>query len=224
MRCQMINSEIWKDIPGFEGLYQVSNKGRVRSYDRYTRIKCDSKRLLKGRVMALSNTSTGYKKIALVDKSGKKKEYKVHRLVLLAFVGKSDLEVNHKDFNPINNELSNLEYCTSKENINHSYEYGERISARKFKKQIIEDYKNGLSSTEVAKKYGACWKTVNKYLLEEGINKRPNRLYKPHIKTETILKLKQDGLTHKEISKRLDISLATIKRRLKIYRESKVVS
>ena len=55
----MINSEIWKDIPGFEGLYQVSNKGRVRSYDRYTRIKCGSKRLLKGRVMALSNTSTG---------------------------------------------------------------------------------------------------------------------------------------------------------------------
>ncbi|ATN93890.1 HNH endonuclease [Lactobacillus phage LJ] len=111
----MNSAEIWKDIEGFEGLYQVSNMGRVRSLDREDALG----RRLKGKVLA-GRPSKGYLGVALY-RDGHAKGYPVHRLIAKAFLDNpSNLpEVNHKDENKANNAVSNLEWCTSRYNCNY---------------------------------------------------------------------------------------------------------
>ena len=99
--------EIWKDIKDYEGLYQVSSFGRVKSF--YTN------RILKG-----SEDSWGYLQVKLY-KNGIKSNKKMHRLVAQSFIPNPENkpEVNHIDENKTNNKLSNLEWSTAKENSNH---------------------------------------------------------------------------------------------------------
>ena len=95
-------TEIWKDIDGYEGLYQVSNLGRVKS------LHHNKEKILKG-----SYAKEGYHLISL-SKEGTQKRCLVHRLVATAFIPNPyKLEcVNHKDENPRNNNVDNLEWCT----------------------------------------------------------------------------------------------------------------
>lgn len=113
-----MESEIWKDIPGYEGKYQVSNLGRVRSLDRID----DENHFRKGQIMK-AKLLRGYARVPLRD-GKKQKDYQVHRLVALAFIPNPDNlpQVNHKDQNPGNNCVDNLEWCDAKYNIN----YGDR--------------------------------------------------------------------------------------------------
>ena len=106
--------EEWKDIPNYEGLYQVSNLGRVKSL----------KRFRKEKILKPIITSNGYYQIELY-KNSNGKFYLVHRLVWIAFNGQipEGYEINHLDERPINNRLSNLSLVTHKENLN----YGSRI-------------------------------------------------------------------------------------------------
>ena len=99
--------EIWKDIKGYEGIYQVSNFGRIKSS--YT------KRILKG-----GKNKAGYLLVGLY-KQGVLSRKSIHRLVAEAFIPNPDNkpEVNHIDENKTNNMVSNLEWMTAKENINH---------------------------------------------------------------------------------------------------------
>lgn len=124
--------EIWKDIKGFEGQYQVSNFGRIRSLDRYVIGKSKSKYLKKGKIMKLDVNSKGYCNICL-HKNAKPVYVGVHRLVAEAFIPNPlNLPcVNHKDENPSNNHVDNLEWCTYKYNSN----YGTAIEKR-VEKQI----------------------------------------------------------------------------------------
>lgn len=105
--------DIWKDIPDYEGLYIISNLGRIKSLCRAT---------TSGKILKSSNNSE-YPTVALC-KNGKLKTYVVHRLVLQAFLGKSDLDANHIDGKKSNNRLDNLEYCTRSENLKHAYRTG----------------------------------------------------------------------------------------------------
>ena len=109
--------EIFKDIKGYEGIYQISNLGRVKSLERkkWNRWSFYQKKekILKGR------NQKGWLKVRLY-KDGIGRNYLIHRLVLFAFVGESDLDINHKNFNRSDNRLNNLEYCTKKENVYHS--------------------------------------------------------------------------------------------------------
>ena len=104
--------EMWKDIPGYERLYQVSNLGNVRSlnYNRTGEIKLLKQIPDKG----------GYKTIQLC-KNGKPKHCKIHRLVAMAFIPNPNNlpAVNHKDENPSNNNVNNLEWCTIAYNNNY---------------------------------------------------------------------------------------------------------
>lgn len=106
-------SEIWKEIKGYEGLYQVSNLGRVRSL-RYNKIlkPCVSK--------------TGYEYVLLVDRNSHNKNHRLHRLVAMTFLPNPENlpQVNHKDENKLNNCADNLEWCTA--GYNTSYGTGIR--------------------------------------------------------------------------------------------------
>lgn len=107
--------ENWKDIVGFEGIYQVSDEGRVRSLDRIDNIGVAHK----GKILANQKRSKGYLCVHL-SKDGKSKWLSVHRLVAEVFVKKTDTAqtiVNHIDNNPSNNFSSNLEWTTYKGNM-----------------------------------------------------------------------------------------------------------
>lgn len=119
----MIIMEIWKDIPGYEGLYQVSTLGRVKSLSRqnmsqryHNKGYCVKEKILKARKRGKQRN---YYSVALF-KDGLRIEHSVHRLVMLTFVGKSNLTVNHIDENTLNNTLSNLEYLSNADNIRYS--------------------------------------------------------------------------------------------------------
>lgn len=120
--------EIWKDIEGYEGLYQVSNFGRVKSLY-----------FGKEKILKQSKHKDEYLQVSL-SRNGKKKTFTIHKLVALAFIPNPDnlLEVNHKDENKQNNHIENLEFCNHTYNIN----YGtckKRISkAHKGKKHLEE--------------------------------------------------------------------------------------
>lgn len=130
--------EIWKDISNYEGLYQVSNLGNVRSLShiRKNGKKETQKYLSKGRLLKPAIQSVGYKFVVL-SKQGKTKGYRVHRLVAEAFIPNPDNlpQVNHKDENKLNNNVNNLEWCTVAYNNN----YGTK--QERYRKAIKE--KNG---------------------------------------------------------------------------------
>lgn len=112
--------EVWKDIPDYEGLYQVSNLGRVKSLERT--IICGTQiRLIKERILKEYKDTLGYCKIGL-HKDGKRKTFQVHQLVAKCFLepieGKNI--VNHKDQNPSNNHVNNLEFCTQQYNVTYN--------------------------------------------------------------------------------------------------------
>lgn len=108
--------EEWRDVPRYEGFYQVSNLGNVRSVDRY--IECRGvMRFQKGKILRPHIGKFGYKQVILNNKG--MKLYKVHRLVAEAFIPNPDNlpQVNHKDENKINNNVENLEWCTCLYNL-----------------------------------------------------------------------------------------------------------
>lgn len=114
--------EVWKDIPGYEWLYQVSNMWNVKSFRRWF-----------VSVMYKQETPKWYEQVTFsVDKN--RKTISAHRLVMIAFRWPSDLQVNHKNWIKNDNRLENLEYCTQSENIKHSYRELNRKHFMRWKK------------------------------------------------------------------------------------------
>ena len=112
--------EIWKDIAGYAGIYQVSNMGNVRSLRRED-IKCkQGYRALNGRQLRPAQDKKGYLMVSL-NKNGQSKTRRVHRLVAETFIANPDKlpQVNHKDENKCNNNIDNLEWCTPSYNTNY---------------------------------------------------------------------------------------------------------
>ena len=127
-------NEIWRDVVGYEGLYQVSNLGRVKSLNYHI--------YGKERILKPGNSSGGYFVVSLC-KNSKRKPFYIHRLVATAFIPNPNNkpEVNNKDENKTNNRVDNLEWMTSKENINFGT-HNERI-ARSLSKSVLQFAKNG---------------------------------------------------------------------------------
>lgn len=115
-------NEIWKDITGYEGYYQVSNKGRVRSLDRKVECFHGRKATRLGQIRKQSRNNGGYCCVVL-SKNSKHKTFDVHRLVAQAFLENPnpDFEVNHKDGDKTNNDVDNLEWVSRSYNLAHSY-------------------------------------------------------------------------------------------------------
>ena len=120
--------EQWRDIDGFEGMYQISDCGRVRSVERVvkmTRYGKEHDMHHKGRVLRTHTTKDGYTSVQLT-KGSKPHTLRVHRLVAKAFIPNSDRlpDVNHKDGDKSNNKKNNLEWCTKSYNTKHAYDNG----------------------------------------------------------------------------------------------------
>lgn len=111
--------EIWKDIPGYEGKYQISNMGRVKSLSRNERFCKRTNEV----ILRTFLCGSGYQEIIL-NNNGQRKPKLIHRMVAEAFVPNPEgkREVNHKNGNKLCNEYFNLEWVTPSENIRHSYD------------------------------------------------------------------------------------------------------
>lgn len=114
-------TEVWKDINQYEGFYQISNLGRVRSVERKVYAGNGKTRVANGKVLSPTDNGHGYL-IVFLTKDGKRVNHYVHRLVAEAFVGdfKEHSVVNHIDYNTKNNKADNLEITTQLQNVRHS--------------------------------------------------------------------------------------------------------
>lgn len=135
-----MENEIWKDVPEYEGLYQISNLGNIKSLSRRNKNRINQEKLMK-----LKLNSSGYYQVWLC-KNNKDKGFFVHRLVALAFISNENNfpEVNHIDTVKINNTTSNLEWCTHSYNMKHANSLG-LISIKKMTESKIKYTKNDLN-------------------------------------------------------------------------------
>ena len=173
--------EVWKDIPGYEGIYQVSTEGRIYS-TRYRRYR------------KLGKDKHGYSVVGL-NKEGGQQVCFVHRIVASTFIPNPELkaEVNHIDSNKQNNSISNLEWVSHDENMKHSAASGlrkrthtvDKIQAKKVcsrnppanrrlsmeqAAQIRSEYKKGIRGfgyTALARKYYVTTKTIRSIIKNE---------------------------------------------------------
>ena len=138
--------EEWKPVNNFEGMYMVSNMGRVKSLDRIIfqkdRSGNISKHIYKGKILKKCTQVNGYETIDL-HKNSKTQRYLVHRLVAEHFLEKPKGKeyINHKDNTRNNNIYTNLEWCTQSENIQYAYDNGTKIPPHQ--RKVYQCKKNG---------------------------------------------------------------------------------
>lgn len=159
-------TEVWKPVVGWEGLYEVSNYGNVRSVDRFVRY-WRGQRLHKGKIISPARERNGatYRLTLLLCANGKSRHARVHTLVAAAFIGPKpdNTEVCHNDGNAENNHAENLRYGTRLENTKDSYAHGTRVRGEKHPMAKLSRAKalairkavtNGATQTSQAAKYG----------------------------------------------------------------------
>ena len=163
--------EIWKDIAGYEGLYQVSNLGRIKSLDKRipSKLRNQVYTVKKGKMLVPNcNNNSGYFKVRLT-KEGKTFNCLVHRLVAEAFLQNNDNkpQVNHKDGNKLNNKVENLEWSTNKENRKHAlannlHVCGEKCTWSKLTEEnvIFIRANKDASAKELAEKFNVSVSTI----------------------------------------------------------------
>ncbi len=172
--------EIWKDIEGYEGIYQISNLGRVRSLDRIVTRKGtpgyrgESGQFFPGQILKHKISKFGYHRIGLF-KNRKQKFLLIHRLVAKAFIPNPENKraVNHKNGIKSNNKVQNLEWCTNKENSLHAKDNGllnikrgEEIGNSKLtEKQVLEIRKKykpwKYTLSMLATEYKVCFQLIS---------------------------------------------------------------
>jgi len=121
--------ETWRDVKDYEGFYQVSNFGNIRSVRREVASPIRNNKTIhrKGKLISVKPRKTGYCNVCLY-KYGFGKFFPVHRLVAIAFIDNTENKpfINHIDANPSNNKIDNLEWCTQSENIKHAFNLGRK--------------------------------------------------------------------------------------------------
>ena len=163
--------EIWKDIPGYEESYMVSDMGQVYSKTRFIK-QGDKRRLTKGRILSQKVRRDGYCEVNLY-KNNAGSSHSVHRLVCSAFIDEdiTGMDVNHKDGIITNNSLGNLEICTHLENMRHAIQtgllknYGEHNPSSKLKDEDITEIRSlrskGYKLKEIASLFDISFQHVS---------------------------------------------------------------
>ena len=129
--------EVWKDVVGYRGRYQVSNLGNVKSLQRWDNLNGRIQK--REKILKTAIDYKGYIKVKLYS-GVDKKTVSVHRLVAMAFIENSDnkKQVNHIDGDKTNNRVDNLELCTNKENQHHARKNGLADNCRKKGKKVLQ--------------------------------------------------------------------------------------
>lgn len=159
-------SEVWKPVPDYEGLYEVSNYGRVKSLFRYKRIMTSS-----------PNKGNGYLYVQLF-KNKKGKNFAIHRLVAMCFCDNPENKpfVNHKDETRTNNHADNLEWVTHKENCNYGTAIKRRVQHTDFANRKIDRSKQAAAVSKPILQYTKdgkfvrAWKSASECSRKTGIS------------------------------------------------------
>lgn len=172
--------EIWKDIPEYEGLYQISNLGNIKSLKREVKHNYSGSINLKTRILK-SSLGGKYLRVAFCKES-KYKYIHVHRILALMFIENPDNlpEVNHIDGNKLNNKLENLEWVTRKENMFHAFKNGlaksgENCYNSKISNLQVIEIKKRYSKKNISQKQLAKEYKVDQALISRIIN---NKIHK----------------------------------------------
>ncbi len=161
-----MDTEVWKDIPGYEGAYQVSSLGRVRSLDRVVVTKSGVERRMPGKILSPGQYEKGKGKSHLSVVLGRRKFFPVHHLVLLSFVGPrpTGAVICHNNGNPKDNRLCNLRYDTQRENAKDVYRLGGAMH-----KLTAEDalsirtlLAKGVRGADLAREYGVSQSAISR--------------------------------------------------------------
>jgi hypothetical protein len=158
-----IGTEIWKSVPGYEGILEVSNYGIVRTLDRY-----HAKIFVKGKILNQRN-SLGYRIVNVRLPNKKRKTLKVHRLVALAFIPliENKPDVNHIDGIKHNNTVTNLEWIDNRGNQNHALKLGllkdgeKNKNSKLTKEQVLTIIDEQGTITSLGKKYRVAHQTIS---------------------------------------------------------------
>lgn len=154
-----MGAEEWRPVPGFEGRYEVSDAGRVRSLDRMCVGRDGRSELHRGRVLKPQRLKNGYFEVSLMA-PGQKRHWTVHSVVAAAFLGPRPTghDVLHRDGNRGNNTASNLTYGTRSDNLRDCYSYGGRKGNGKLFRDDVLEIKRRLAAGDscgaIAKDYG----------------------------------------------------------------------
>lgn len=170
---------VFKDIPGYEGYYQAGTDGTIRSVDKPVRQWSGGTQLKRGKVLSPATDRLGYMRVAL-SRYNKLTTYPVHRLVALTHILNPEnlREINHKDGNKSNNDISNLEWSTHLDNMRHAYknnlvpiQSGDAHCRTIFKKsehpKIIELHKSGLTAPAIGRMLGCSHDTIYRIISPE---------------------------------------------------------
>lgn len=170
--------EVWKDVVGYEGFYEVSNLGRVRSVPR-TYPWRGTYHTVRGRILKTHPSADWYPKCHINNGVTRKRAF-VHRLVAEAFLPnpRNLPQVNHKDGNKKNSRVDNLEWCDGSTNCTHALKtglrtpvFGEKSGRAKFKDDDIREirrmWRKGKSQSEMARHYGVAPRTIGQIVNRE---------------------------------------------------------
>ena len=174
-----MKNEIWKDIPDYEGLYQVSNLGKIKGLERKSPMPCNginAKRRRIGKILLPSGAKNkkGYYHLSLYCK-GSKTNHTVHRLIASAFIPNPENkpQINHKNGIKTDNRIGNLEWCTLQENMIHATNNGlrargEKITTSKLTEKDVLEIRNlntqGHESKKLANQFNVYASTINRII------------------------------------------------------------
>jgi len=133
--------EIWKDIPSYEGIYQISNIGRVRNLEYYIIESTGKRRKRRARIISNKLPEGAEYYQVILFKNKKSKLWRIHRLVAIAFISNPEnlREINHKDHNKLNNSVDNLEWCSHSYNNFQSVEFHEKYGENLYNAKLTEE-------------------------------------------------------------------------------------